>query len=283
MERHRGARVLVADDNRINQELSTELLRLVELKVDVADNGRIAVDMARRGGYDLILMDMQMPDMDGLQAAIAIRKVPELDATPIVAMTAGAFGADRDACLAAGINDHIDKPVYPAALYEKMLRWLDESRKTPRVAPVDAPVRAAARPPEPKAIDLLEGIAALDVVRGMSLFAGQHALYLRALADFVDLYGDGLAAVERLITGAPGATREAAGREIHSMGGAAAALGAVELESAAQHIDTLLRDEPARQTAADALRAELELLRDDLADLVARLRQALGPRSKPAT
>jgi two-component system sensor histidine kinase/response regulator len=137
--------VLIADDNRINQELATELLRLVDLQVEVADNGRIAVDMARRGAYDLILMDMQMPEMDGLEATRLIRTVPELDSTPIVAMTASAFGADRDACLAAGMNDHIGKPVNPATLYEKMLRWLDESRKAPRPAPVDAPSRRRRR------------------------------------------------------------------------------------------------------------------------------------------
>jgi two-component system, sensor histidine kinase and response regulator len=283
-ERHRDARVLIADDNRINQELATELLRLVDLKVEVADNGRIAVDMARRGDYDLILMDMQMPEMDGLEATRLIRTVPELDSTPVVAMTASAFGADRDACLAAGMNDHIGKPVNPATLYEKMLRWLDESRKTPRAAPTAAPppplARAAAPPP---AGDALETIAALDLVRGMSLFAGQRALYLQALGYFVDLYGDGLAAVERFIAGAPGATREAAGREIHSMGGAAAALGAVELESAARHIDAMVRGEPARQAGDDVLRAELAALRDDLADLVERLRQALDPQARTAT
>jgi two-component system sensor histidine kinase/response regulator len=281
-QRHGGARVLIADDNRINQELATELLRLVDLKVEVADNGRIAVDMARRGGYDLILMDMQMPEMDGLEATRLIRTVRELDSTPIVAMTASAFGADRDACLAAGMNDHIGKPVNPATLYEKMLRWLDESRKTPRPAPVDAPASAVVRPPEPLATDVLEDIEALDLVRGMSLFAGQRALYMQALGYFVDLYGDGLAAVNRYIANAPDATREAAGREIHSMGGAAAALGAIELENAAHHIDTMVRGERARQAGDAQLRAELELLRDDLADLVARLRKALRPGGKPA-
>jgi PAS domain S-box-containing protein len=280
-ERHRGARVLIADDNRINQELATELLRLVDLQVEVADNGRIAVDMARRGGYDLILMDMQMPEMDGLEATRLIRTVPELDSTPIVAMTASAFGADRDACLAAGMNDHIGKPVNPATLYEKMLRWLDQSRKQPRPAPVDAPAPAPA-PPVPQPTDVLEDIEALDVVRGMSLFAGQRALYMQALGYFVDLYRDGLAAVDKYIAGAPGATREAAGREIHSMGGAAAALGAIELENAAHHIDTMVRGDRAKQSSDDELRAELQVLRDDLADLVARLHAALGRRGKTA-
>jgi PAS domain S-box-containing protein len=279
-DRHRNARVLIADDNRINQELATELLRLVDLQVEVADNGRIAVDMARRGAYDLILMDMQMPEMDGLEATRHIRTVHELDSTPIVAMTASAFGADRDACLAAGMNDHIGKPVNPATLYEKLLRWLDESRKTPRRRPAEAPAPPPA-PAAPLATDVLGDIGALDVVRGMSLFAGQRALYMQALGYFVDLYGDGLAAVDNFIAGAPGATREAAGREIHSMGGAAAALGAIELENRAHHIDTMVRGERAKLTDDAPLRAELALLRDDLADLVARLRQALGPRGRP--
>ena len=202
-DRHRGARVLIADDNRINQELATELLRLVDLQVEVADNGRIAVEMARRGGFDLILMDMQMPEMDGLEATRLIRTVPELDSTPIVAMTASAFGADRDACLAAGMNDHIGKPVNPATLYEKLLRWLDESRKSPRAGPVERRRRRRRR--RRGSTDALDDIDGLDIVRGMSLFAGQRALYMQALGYFVDLYGDGLAAVDRFIAGAPGA------------------------------------------------------------------------------
>ena len=284
-QRHAGARVLLADDNRVNQQLATELLRLVDLQVEVADNGRIAVDMARRGAFDMILMDMQMPEMDGLEATRRIRAEPRLDATPVVAMTASAFGADRDACLAAGMNDHIGKPVNPAVLYDKMLRWLDESRKAPRGAPVEA---SAPPPPpaEPLATDLLDDIAALDVVRGMSLFAGQRALYVQALGYFVDLYGDGLSAVEKYLAGAPGGTREAAGREIHSMGGAAAALGAIELENAAHRIDRLLRgerSERAPQVDDARLRGELQAVRDAVADLVARLRCALGRRDRAAT
>ncbi len=272
--RHHDARVLVADDNRINQELATELLRLVDLQVAVADNGRIAVDMARDGGFDLILMDMQMPEMDGLEAARLIRTVPALDGTPIVAMTASAFGADRDACLDAGMNDHIGKPVNPALLYEKLLRWLDESRKAPRAVPVQAPAPVPAG--APASLGALEDIDGLDVVRGLSLFAGQRALYVQALGYFVDLYGDGLAAVDHVVAGQPGATLAAAGREIHSMGGAAAALGALELEHAAHRIDTLVRGERAGTEPDAGLLAEMRALRAALAELVARLRQALA-------
>jgi PAS domain S-box-containing protein len=273
-QRHRGARVLIADDNRINQELATELLRLVDLQVEVADNGRIAFDMALRGAYDLILMDMQMPEMDGLEATRLIRSMRELDATPVVAMTASAFGADRDACLAAGMNDHIGKPVNPALLYEILLRWLDKSRKTPRMAAT--PVPPAAAPPSTLATEALDHVDALDVVRGMSLFAGQRTLYLQALGYFVDLYREGLASVGKYLDAPGSVSREAVGREIHSMGGAAAALGAIELENAAHRIDRLVRGDGGREADDSVLRAELAAVRTGLAELVAQLRAALG-------
>ncbi|MEP6502764.1 MAG: response regulator, partial [Betaproteobacteria bacterium] len=213
---------------------------------------------------------------DGLEATRRIRAVRALDATPIVAMTASAFGADRDAWLAAGMNDHIGKPVNPAALYEVLLRWLDSSRTTPRAAAAPPP---ASPPPAAPSIDVLEGIEALDVVRGLSLFAGQRTLYLQALGYFVDLYGDGLASVEKYLDAHGEGSREAVGREIHSMGGAAAALGAIELENAAQRIDRMVRGDAGRTAGDGALRAELALVRTGLADLVAQLRPALG---KPA-
>jgi two-component system, sensor histidine kinase and response regulator len=104
--------------------LATELLVSVGLQVDVASNGVQAVEMARRADHDLILMDMQMPEMDGLAAARHIRALPQHWATPIIAMTANAFSHDRDACLAAGMNDHLAKPVNLSQLYGALLRWL---------------------------------------------------------------------------------------------------------------------------------------------------------------
>jgi two-component system sensor histidine kinase/response regulator len=120
---HRGKRLLLAEDNPVNREVTLELLRDVFL-VDVAANGLQAVEQARRQAYDLVLMDMQMPELDGLEATRAIRALPGWDRIPIIAMTANAFGEDRSACLAAGMNDHLGKPTAPADLFAMLLTWL---------------------------------------------------------------------------------------------------------------------------------------------------------------
>ena len=122
--RHAGARVLLAEDDLVNQEVATALLRNAGISVDVARDGRHAVAMARQGNYALVLMDLQMPGMDGLQASREIRAQPELQGLPIIAMTANAFSSDRAACLAAGMNDHIAKPAEPTLLYQMLMRWL---------------------------------------------------------------------------------------------------------------------------------------------------------------
>jgi len=124
---HAGARILLAEDEPINQEVSRELLEDAKLVVDLAENGEMAVVMARSCHYDLILMDIQMPQLNGIDATRRIRRVPELAGVPILAMTANAFDDDRQACLAAGMNDHIGKPVDPEILYESLLKWLSRA------------------------------------------------------------------------------------------------------------------------------------------------------------
>ena len=160
-EGYRGASLLLVEDNAVNQEVAMALLRKLGLSVDLAEDGAQAVARAQQTDYDLILMDVQMPVLGGLDATRAIRRLPGRQATPIVAMTANAFDEDRAQCLEAGMNDHVAKPVDPETLFATVLKWLPQR---PAGADVAADMERLTQPVSPSimAVDWarLQGIVA---------------------------------------------------------------------------------------------------------------------------
>jgi len=266
-----GAHVLLAEDNLVNQEVATELLRSAGLKVDVADSGTAAIARVRSEAYDLILMDVQMPEIDGLQATRAIRLLANGRTVPIVAMTANAFGEDREACLAAGMNDHVPKPVDPDALYATLLRWLPVRPQPSATTPAEPGPADAAAPSRILALPAgLAAIPGLDTVRGLQLFDGHIDMYLRVLQRFVATYRDGMAQIDQAI--ATGSWSELAGAA-HSLRGAGGAVGATELEAAAARLEAL---ETEGAVDAAAMRQAVAL-QAALVDIARRLRAALDP------
>ncbi len=272
-----GARVLIADDNRINQEVARELLQAVGLRADIADNGQAAVNMASQAHYDLILMDVQMPEMDGLRATSIIRATPALAGIPIVGMTANAFAEDRKACFDAGMNDHVGKPVEPAALYETLLHWLStvdvrgEGDSQIAALPESRATEPGALPlsEEPVAPDTLPTVKGVDTERGLRFCGGNLGSYLQMLHLFADLYAHGLPACRDYLAGT--GSLDAVQREVHTYGGAAVAIGAAQMGAEASRLDSALR---AGKPGPD-LESALEKLMQDTASVVQELRRKL--------
>jgi CheY-like chemotaxis protein len=191
--RHGGQRILLAEDNAVNREVAQELLGAVGLQVETAFDGARAAELALTRDYDLILMDVQMPVMDGLEATRAVRN-GKGHATPIIAMTANAFAEDREACLASGMNDHVGKPVDPEALYAVLLKWLPlrapVAPPRPQQEKVQAPPADSAGPSD--MMQKLSRIDGLDGSLALRNVGNQPPALSRILVRFAEAYAAGL-------------------------------------------------------------------------------------------
>jgi two-component system sensor histidine kinase/response regulator len=256
-----GARILLVEDNELNQEVALELLRLARFNVDLAENGRVALERLKGSDYDLVLMDMQMPVMDGLEATRALRQNPRLAALPVLAMTANASEEDRRRCLESGMNDFLAKPIEPEHLWQALLKWIPARHTLTTEA--DA---VPAVPPAPT-FDL--GIPALDSAQAVRRMLGKTDLYLNALRHFCKKQHNAAADIRTAIANVDWPTAQ---RIAHTLKGSAGAIGAGQLAEQAAAIEAALA---ASAQAADA-DLPLDALASSLDTLIAAIRQRLS-------
>jgi signal transduction histidine kinase/DNA-binding response OmpR family regulator/HPt (histidine-containing phosphotransfer) domain-containing protein len=228
MERLRGARVLLVEDNEMNQELALELLKQAGIEAVVAGNGREALDiLARDAGFDGVLMDCQMPVMDGYTATREIRRNPVFRNLPIIAMTANAMAGDREKVLEAGMNDHIAKPLNVGEMFATIAKWVKPSGM--KVSPGGTAVPA----PEAATADL-PALPGIDVKAGLATAMNNRRLYTMLLLKFRDSQRDFAAqfAAARGDADAAAATRCA-----HTLKGVAGNIGAKGVQAAAAELE----------------------------------------------
>ncbi|MBS0458299.1 MAG: response regulator [Proteobacteria bacterium] len=266
----RGARVLLVEDNEVNQELAKELLAQAGIEVVIAGDGQEALDILQHDTrFDGVLMDCQMPVMDGYEATAAIRARPELAELPIIAMTANVMAGDREKALAAGMQDHIAKPLNVNAMFATIARWVKPS------ATPDGPPRVQ---PASRALPGLPHLPGIDTCAGLAATMGNEVLYRRLLSMFRANQHDFEA---RFVNAAQVDDASAQARVAHTLKGVAATLGAAALAAAAEALERACSDRATPDRVDELLRlTRLEL--DPVLAGLASLAASPAPQAAPA-
>ena len=276
LEAIKGARILLAEDNLLNQQVATELLTEGGFVVDIAENGKVAVEMVEKQSYDVVLMDIQMPEMDGLAATREIRKDSKFNDLPILAMTASVMESDREAVEAAGMNDHVAKPIDPEELFKTLLKWIparsgDIQSPEPAEEEADPDIEPVSGEGPPVAGNGgLESIEGLDVAVGLKRLLGKRDFYERLVHQFAE--GEEAASVETIRSQMAEGERGAAERTAHSLKGVAGTIGAGELQKRAAGLELAIKE----GQDGDEIESKLSSVDEELTRLVKAIGEAMG-------
>jgi len=224
-----SARILLAEDNEINQQVAREILESADIRVSIANNGQEALSMALAEDFDAVLMDIQMPIMDGLKAARGIRDGGK-ESLPIIAMTAHALVGDREKSLEAGMNDHVTKPINPKELMRTLSQWLPDNKS-------DAPLRTVPSATPTKEPGSMPDLPGVDTAQGLSRLRGNGKLYRKLLEDFAQ---DSVVLLDKLAADAAAERFEACRGVAHNLKGVAGNIGADRLREALARLEQTL-------------------------------------------
>ena len=252
-----GARVLLVEDNEINQQVASEMLASAGLLVDVAGNGQEALDTIAAAVFDAVLMDVQMPVMDGLTATRQLRQEERFAALPVIAMTANALAGDRERCLEGGMNDYVSKPIDPTQLFEVLARWISPREQAPGAA------HPAPMEPESAEAPLPASIPGVDMDSGLRRVSGNRALYQKLLRQFLKAQ-TGASALIRLALSQGDMAR--ARHAAHTLKGVAGNLGATSIADIATNLEKQLM-----AGSASGVEAHLDTLDERMAKLAEAL------------
>ena len=286
-----GVHALLVEDNDINQQIAIELLESKGVKVTVANNGKEGVDLMFGGSptrFDLVLMDMQMPIMDGHQATITIRKNPAYQSVPIIAMTAHAMVEERERCASEGMVDHVTKPIDPDFLYRTVEKWgaprrdADGRKPAAHATALAAPAAAPAPAHAPSAAvavlvaapaaakdGLPDNIPGMDVSSGLKRVVGNRKLFLTLLKKYVAGQCD---AIDRIRAALVAEDRGTAERDAHTLKGVSGNIGAGAVEEIATRIEAAIH----RGAALDAMEDDMLQCQGELDALIGAISTVLG-------
>ena len=237
-----GARILLVEDNAINQDVAKELLRPGRFYLDVAEDGVKAAEMVAQNAYDLVLMDIHMPHMDGYEATRKIRESVSAEQLPILAMTANVYDSDIEKALETGMNAHIGKPVQSEILYSKLLEWIPAGEREPCALEEDSVE-------DMDEINLPTNLAGCDIGKALINVKGNRAFLQKLLLDFLDDHGDELLIINAAIVRGDYARAQ---RSVHTVKSVLGTMGAFALHRLAASLETSLKAH-ALSTATDLL------------------------------